>query len=91
MTILQITKSGTDMLLRVLGALFWFIRTFGIILLVLEAVKWVADLEPVNPRQCAFYAIMVLLGWAAARLCALSRIRLKAGKADTATSSRSAG
>ena len=76
-TFRQISSSGADRLLRVIGFLFWMIRTGGLLTLFVQVVQWVADLAPLNARQCAFNAGMVLLGWAGSRFCAVARSRLK--------------
>ena len=65
-------------MLRIIGFLFWMIRTGGLLALFVEAVRWIADFAPLYARQCALYAGMGLLGWAGSRLCALVRSHLKA-------------
>lgn len=91
MTILQISRSGTDMLLRVITALFWLIRTGGFLALFVEAVRWVADLGPLNARLWASYAGMVLVGWSVSGLCAMARSYLKEGANSAELSARNAG
>lgn len=90
-TFRQISRGSADTLLRVIGFLFWMIRTGGLLALFVQAVQWLADRAPLNVRQCAFYAGMAVLGWAGSRLCALVRSRLKDSHSGAELPPQSAG
>lgn len=90
MRIRQVSRTGADMLLRIVGVLFWLMYVGGFLAFFVQAVQWVADLAPLNGRQFAFNAGLGLVGWSGSRVCMLWRARLKARTSDDGLSAPSA-
>ena len=87
MRIRQISRTGADMLLRIVGVLFWLMLVGGSLSLFMQAVQWMDDgPAPINERQLAFNAGLALVGWSGSRACALWRARLKARTSDVGLS-----
>lgn len=77
MRIPQFSRTGADILLRVIGFLFWVMRLGGSLALFVQVVQWAADLTPFDTRQGAFNGASALVGWLGTRLCARWRERLQ--------------